>query len=188
MREGRGERGVAIDKREDSHSSSSSGDEFFETQEFLHTDAHSTQSQTDALSTQSQTDAHASLIMGETGPSQPGSRPPPHTMNVTSSLHSSSVGSCDGLESPSARPRKVDLQPVEGGSDPLSMLGEEEDELMTGRKKAKKEKEEEMEWTCTERTGALKPYKDLVLIATGELMYEPVIQVSLLRKQGYCGY
>ena len=70
----------------------------------------------------------------------------------------------------------MDLQPVEGGNDPLSMLGEDEEELMTGRKKAKKEEEE---WSCTERAGTLKPYKDLVLIATGELMYEPVIQVCL---------
>ena len=97
-----------------------------------------------------------------------------HTTNqpdVTSSLRSQI--SCDSSGSPSIRPRTADLQPVAGGNDPLSLLGREEEGEDTGVR-------DQEEAECTERSGALRPYKDLVLIATNEPMYEPAVQVSVV--------
>lgn len=80
-----------------------------------------------------------------------------------------------GLDSPSTRPRDLNLQPVQGGCDPLSLLGGDEDEeVILPRGKT--------DQSPHKRTGALRPYKDLVLIATGETMFEPVTQVSHMIK------
>lgn len=136
--------------------SSSSSDEFFEAQESI------------------QTDPNSSLQKSE---SRTTDRSGPHSqvspMNVERQESQSSLGS------PSMHPRKVDLQPVEGGNDPLSLLSreeEEEEDHFAGQRVERAAKEEEEEGT-TERSGALRPYKDLVLIATNEPMYEPVVQV-----------
>ena len=104
--------------------------------------------------TDTKTDSHTT--------SQPGSG------DVTSSLLSQK--STDSLGS--IKPRNADLQPVAGGNDPLSLLGKEEEEDDFGVR--------DQESECTERSGALRPYKDLVLIATNEPMYEPAVQVSFV--------
>ena len=135
--------------------SSSSSDEFFEAQESIQTDPNSSLQKSESRTTD-----------------RSGSRSQVSPLNVERQESQSSLGS------PSMHPRKVDLQPVEGGNDPLSLLSreeeEEEEDHFAGQRLERAAKEEE---GTTERSGALRPYKDLVLIATNEPMYEPAVQV-----------
>ena len=135
--------------------SSSSSDEFFEAQESIQTDPNSSLQKSESRTTDW---------------SGPHSQVSP--LNVECQESQSSLGS------PSMHPHKVDLQPVEGGNDPLSLLSreeeEEEEDHFAGQRVERAAKEEE---GTTERSGALRPYKDLVLIATNEPMYEPAVQV-----------
>ena len=143
------------DKNDDPSSlgSSSSSDEFFEAQESI---------QADPNSSLQKSESHTTDLSGSRSQVSP--------LNVERQESQSSLGS------PSMHPRKVDLQPVEGGNDPLSLLSREEEDHFAGQRVERAAKEEEEEET-TERSGALRPYKDLVLIATNEPMYEPAVQV-----------
>ena len=82
------------------------------------------------------------------------------------------------LPSPSVKPRSVDLKPT--ANDPLSLLNDEDDEE-GGAFPANQEvvSQEKSDIAPTEgRVGALRPYKDLVLLRTGKPLYVPETQVS----------
>ena len=82
------------------------------------------------------------------------------------------------LPSPSVKPRSVDLKPT--ANDPLSLLNDEDDEE-GGAFPANQEavSQEKSDIASTEgRVGALRPYKDLVLLRTGKPLYVPETQVS----------
>ena len=78
--------------------------------------------------------------------------------------------------SPNLKPKAVDLKPVE--MDPLSLPVADSNESTppTVSKRKTGEAKEEVPITRT-RQGALKQYKDLVLIRTGEPLYVPETQV-----------
>ena len=86
------------------------------------------------------------------------------------SLESLSIKSS---ESPSIKPKSVELKPTL--QDPLSFFSSEED--MKPLIIIKPDKPDKL---VSDRAGALKPYKDLILIETGKPLYVPETQVSCL--------
>ena len=86
------------------------------------------------------------------------------------SLESLSIKSS---ESPSIKPKSVELKPTL--QDPLSFFSSEED--MKPLIIVKPDKPDKL---VSDRAGALKPYKDLILIETGKPLYVPETQVSCL--------
>ena len=88
------------------------------------------------------------------------------------SLESLSIKSS---ESPSIKPKSVELKPTL--QDPLSFFSSEED--MKPLIIIKPDKLDKLDKLVSDRAGALKPYKDLILIETGKPLYVPETQVSL---------
>ena len=76
-------------------------------------------------------------------------------------------------ESPSIKPKRVELKPTL--QDPLSFFSSEED-----MKPLIITKPDKPDKPVSDRAGALKPYKGLILIETGKLLYVPETQVSCL--------
>ena len=89
------------------------------------------------------------------------------------SLESLSIKSS---ESPSIKPKSVELKPTL--QDPLSFFSSEED--MKPLIIIKPDKLDKPDKLVSDRAGALKPYKDLILIETGKPLYVPETQVSCL--------
>ena len=91
-------------------------------------------------------------------------------------------GSSIRTGSPSVKPKMADLKPTD--VDPLSLLSDDVDSgelaasvrVKAGHRKSSKGVKEETVPPAG-RVGALKPYKDLLLLKTGEALYIPDTQV-----------
>ena len=78
----------------------------------------------------------------------------------------------EAQQSPDHQPKALDMKPVD--TDPLSLLASEENDMRPLLDTPEHRKAAEM---ANKRLGATGPYKDLVLIATGEPLYVPETQV-----------